>query len=885
MTRHPRSATVILRTVLTAPLLSAFLVLAVAALSLVAALVPPLIDRARTATVQHQIEETPAVGRALTATQSGIPGVSAEDGPRSDVWPGLLAAAEETRERQPSPLRDVLAEPRVVGLWGGSALSADRTVPLHLVQLAMDPGIEDRSTLVSGRYPRVTDPAQGIEVVLTADSARRLDWRVGEVRHRQDLGVTLVGLVEPRPKTDLDWDILVGARTPAIRYSPAGDIILQTFAFLAPEEAGVLGRRIIETTTFSWIPVRTGSIDAGDAATVSSQLRLFLANPMHLVAGGDFFDRGLSFRTPVPDAIDAGRARGDALVAAVAVASVGPLAVAAVMLTLAGGQVALRRSRAAALARARGASRLMLILVLGGEALVLGALGAVLGGTIGAVLAGRTPDPPAVLVMTALALIPAGTVPLAVVRRLSRAETRDGDTARRPWRRVLPEVAVIALAIVVAAILFGRGPSLRVDPVLLAVPVLVCGAGTVLVRRLLPLLLDRLHRSAARRTGLIALLGPARALRDAALRTAPALAAVIGVAVAVFSVSFSATVSDGIARTARDMTGADVAVSMPVIEDEQVDAVRTLPGVAAIATLDADEIGQGSSATAQDRVRVYAVDRDAFVRVQQGTDGALPLPASLKTTAGVAVPVVASEALLAQFGDALSVNGHEVRVIGRTAQPTPFGAAEKWVIVDRANLDRIGVSAPLVSRLFVAVGSGRDPSSVARAVGARLGTTAAVTTTQDIVAQAAADPATSALRIALVAASVLVAVLLTLAIMQTLLLGSAARARLLALLRAVGYPRRRELPLVAWEVGPALLVAVPIGVGCGLAMSWLVLGSLDLRGFTGGSIAPALSMPLGWLTAAVIGFVLVTGTAVLLAAAAATRVHSADAIRVADDEN
>ncbi|WP_295034602.1 hypothetical protein, partial [uncultured Microbacterium sp.] len=339
MTRHPRSATVILRTVLTAPLLSAFLVLAVAALSLVAALVPPLIDRARTATVQHQIEETPAVGRTLTATQSGIPGVSAEDGPRSDVWPGLLAAAEETRERQPSPLRDVLAEPRVVGLWGGSALSADRTVPLHLVQLAMDPGIEDRSTLVSGRYPRVTDPAQGIEVVLTADSARRLDWRVGEVRHRQDLGVTLVGLVEPRPKTDLDWDILVGARTPAIRYSPAGDIILQTFAFLAPEEAGVLGRRIIETTTFSWIPVRTGSIDAGDAATVSSQLRLFLANPMHLVAGGDFFDRGLSFRTPVPDAIDAGRARGDALVAAVAVASVGPLAVAAVMLTLAGGQV------------------------------------------------------------------------------------------------------------------------------------------------------------------------------------------------------------------------------------------------------------------------------------------------------------------------------------------------------------------------------------------------------------------------------------------------------------------------------------------------------------------------------------------------------------------
>jgi len=885
MTRHPGTPTVVLRTALTTRLLSVFLVLAIAALTLAGALVPPLVDEARTATVQHQISDIPEIGRPLTAAQPWISGMSSEGPAKEDVWSEPLGALEAGRAAQPEPLRSALGTPRAVGGLRAADLQGDRRTPHNLVQLVMDPGLAHRSTLVAGAYPRLTDPAAGIEIVLTDRAATALDWKVGEVRDRQGLAVILTGLVTPNGVDDLDWEMLVGSRTPTIQYTPSGDTILQTVGFMAADEAGLLGDLLVQSSTSAWIPVDASRISARDAATVSAQLRLFMANPVHAGSSGDFFDNGLQFSSPVADALDRGVARGSALVAVVSVAAVGPLAVAAVVLALAGRQLALRRARAAALARARGASLVQLCVVLGGEALLLGILGAAIGIAAGAVLSPGGPDALTVFVAAVLVLVPACTVPFTIVAGLRRAERRDGSAGRpRRWARLVLEAVVVALAVGVAVILQSRDGALRVDPVLLAMPVLIGAVGTVAVLRVLPLLLDALLHAARRRTGLVSLLGPARALRDTALRTAPALAAVIGLAVAVFAVSFAATVSDGIDRTARDATGADIAASMPFFEDAQIAAARKIPGVEAVATLDADEIGQGASEGVTDRVRVYAVDRDAFARVQQGFDGALPLPASLTETSGGSVPVVASDQLLARFGEGLTVNGHAVRVVAHTAQRTPFGNSERWVIVDRANIDRIDVTSPLVTRLFAAVSQGHDPRSVSKELAARLGAAATVTTAGQLIAQTASDPASSALRVALMVAAAIVAVLLAVAVLQTLLLGSVARARLLALLRAVGYPRRGELPLVAWEVGPALVVALPVGVASGLAMSWLVIGALDLRGFTGGETAPALSLPPVWLAAAVLGFAAVTAVAVLLATAAAMRLRSADAIRAADDE-
>ncbi|OZB89623.1 MAG: hypothetical protein B7X41_01820 [Microbacterium sp. 14-71-5] len=97
-------------------------------------------------------------------------------------------------------------------------------------------------------------------------------------------------------------------------------------------------------------------------------------------------------------------------------------------------------------------------------------------------------------------------------------------------------------------------------------------------------------------------------------------------------------------------------------------------------------------------------------------------------------------------------------------------------------------------------------------------------------------------------------------------------------------PASAEAQAGARRLTEALAVALPVGIASGLAMSWLVIGALDLRGFTGGEAAPALSLPPGWLAVAVLGFAGVTAVAVLLATAAAMRLRSAEAIRVADDE-
>ncbi|MDQ4212585.1 FtsX-like permease family protein [Microbacterium sp. ASV81] len=883
----PGLGVVVARTMRTVPLLSAFLVLALAAMTLAGLLVPPLVDQARTATVQHQIDVIPEAGRPLAGAQAGMPVQEHTSAATADAWAAPLAAAAAARDAQPEPLRSALGTPRVVGTFGGTGLVGDRRTPANKVQLLMDPGLERRSRLVQGAYPQPTDPAQGVGVVMVDAAAKTLDWKVGESRRREGLTVTLTGLVAPDGTESADWTMMPGALEPIVELTPMGDRILDAVAFLAPGEAGLLGDMAGQTSTFSWIPLDAAAIDAGNVATVSRQLRLMMATAVHLgTPTGGFFDRGLIYATPVADALDRGVARGGSLTAVLAVAAVGPLAVAVVVLALAGRQLAMRRRRAAALLRARGASLVQLAVLFGGESLLLGLIGAAIGLLAGILAVRNGPDPLAVLIAALLVLVPVCTAPLTVLAGLRRAERGSGTvplTAR--WRRAVIEIVIVALAVALGAVLRGRGAGdVAVDPLLLAVPLLVGGAGTVLVLRLLPPLLDALHRSSARRTGLIALLGPARALRDATLRTAPALAAVIGIAVAVFSLSFSATVSDGIARSARESTGADIAVTLPYSPDDQTAIARAVAGVRAVATLDADAIGQAASSTGTGRVRIYAVDRAAFVRVQQGFDGALPMPAELASPGGGAIPVVASAQLLDQFGDALTVNGRKVRIVARTAQAVPFGTAEKWVIVDRANLARIGVTSSSGSRLFVSVAHGHDPTVVARALGAALGAGTTTVTAGRIIADAASDPASAALTASLTAATGVVALLLAVAVVQTLVLGAAARARLLALLRAIGYPRRGELPLVAWEAGPGMLVSLPVGVAAGAATAWLVVGGLDLRGFTGGQAPPELTFGGAALLAVVAGFLLVTALAVLLSATAAAQLRSADAIRVADDE-
>ncbi|WP_417556559.1 hypothetical protein [Microbacterium sp.] len=106
---------------------------------------------------------------------------------------------------------------------------------------------------------------------------------------------------------------------------------------------------------------------------------------------------------------------------------------------------------------------------------------------------------------------------------------------------------------------------------------------------------------------------------------------------------------------------------------------------------------------------------------------------------------------------------------------------------------------------------------------------------------------------------------------------------MLAILRTLGSARRTAGRLVTWEVAPALLLALPFGVGAGVATAMLVIPQLDLRGFVGGSAQPPVSLGGLWTLAAVVGFALVAAFSVAVAAGLASRLDSADAIRAGDE--
>jgi putative ABC transport system permease protein len=181
-----------------------------------------------------------------------------------------------------------------------------------------------------------------------------------------------------------------------------------------------------------------------------------------------------------------------------------------------------------------------------------------------------------------------------------------------------------------------------------------------------------------------------------------------------------------------------------------------------------------------------------------------------------------------------------------------------------------------------------DPGADAAAIAAQardiVGSAATAATPASVSAERLQDPALVGLQVALLAAIGVVAALLALAIGMTLVLGAPARGRLLSLLAAVGFRRSRELAIVVWEVAPAVAVALPIGALAGFALPLIVVPSLDLTGFVGGTAQPAVRFGEWAPALVVLGFLLVTVVAVLVAALVARRVTSARTLRSIDEE-
>jgi len=879
---------VLMRGALTTPALSSFLVIVIAALSYIGVAAPAFLADGRTATIQRSVMSLPNLSRWLSATTPGLPAIDPVSDGGSGVWGSALEVLAQKRQDQPEPLRALLGAPRMTVTADAQPTrdddpDRDSPVPNNRVGLVSDPGLTARADLVEGRLPELTDPADGIEIVLTETVADQLGWRPGTERRWEDTTLMLTGIVAPGERDQGDWAFISGSARPLVEVEGGGDRVLVAAGFMHVDQAAAMVDRVRDMKVTAWMPFDTDAIEAGDAETTAAQLRQLAADPAEIPMYDEtFYNNGLAFSSSLPQAIGAGVARGDAMAAVVTVSAVGPIAVALVVLAFVSRLIAVRRVVASRMLRARGASTSRLIALLGGEGAALGVIGA----AIGAGAAGAWPGWAAtwvLLVPCALALVPAAVVPWGTLTDAEHRGRQDfGETSRDRVGRAVLHIAIVVVTAVLASLLAVRAAG-GVDPLLLALPVLLGASGSILTLRLLPSLLRTAERRGRRSTALVGLLGPARARRDPIMRTAPVLAVVIGLGVATFSVAFGVTVSDGIARSSAISVGADVRIDAAYITQDGADRVSALDGVASSAALRGSTTEDASSGTQKVRAQVYTVDRDELLSVQHDPTTAIVLPAALAEPTEGAAPVVVSEGLRdrLELGDGeeqvLEVGGKQVRVVGVAPSQVPFGAAELWVIVDSANAAAIGAQSTGFSQLFLALDPGADPEDVGEAAVATLGGDAAFETPRRISTVREEDPALGLVRIALWSASAIVAVLLAVGVTAALVLGAPSRAHMLAILRALGQPRGAAARLVVWEVAPALLLAVPFGVGTGIAMAWLVIPRLDLREFIGGVVQPPVALGGAWQFVVVGGFVIVTAVAVAAATKLGSRLAAATA--------
>ncbi|WP_454044514.1 FtsX-like permease family protein [Cellulosimicrobium sp. Marseille-Q8652] len=903
---------------------------------------PRAVAATNTAQVEHVLSGSTPLQRDVIAVSQSLPdlgpadpvGSTALDAGSEELWGAFVQGLDTLRDAQPEPLRTALGEP---GFTVEDEARDLPEIPGNDVRfpsgaLKVDPRLAEHATLVAGDWPGpVEAPApvsgqdgtavvdadgtvhvsgrQVLDVVVSAGAAEVLGWSVGDVHELDPLtSVRLTGTFEAVDPDDDYWQHNPYSATPQV----VDDINLGRSARTAMylDAATADEAFLLDATTRVWFPVTGAGVEADEVAVLLAQLRGFTATPHPVVEDGSFVLTPSSEMTSVLSSLLAQQRASAAILAVVAV---GPLGVTLAVLLLGARLVVSRRRASLALLRARGGSGAQLRGLMGAEGLALG-LPAAAVGAVAAVLAvpaaagGGAVGPGTFVAALLVAALPAVLFALTTSPAGLRDARTDLGTTRGRWR-VLVEVLVVVLAAVSVVLLLQRGvvvgpvvdpgsgagpdavagaepgTGTGVDPLLAAAPLLLALATCVVVLRVYPLPVRALERAFRPRRDLVPFLGAARAVRDPAGGAVPALALVVGVAVALFSGVLYSTVRSGVETLAWGTVGADLRVSGPIMDDEVVERLRAVDGVAEVATVtDAGELPLRAGVSGE-RVTVLAVDTDELAAVQAEVPGAHALPDGLGTP-GDRLPVVVSGALSipagAQDVTLVASTPADVDVLA-TSGPVPGLSAQRaFVVVDR-DLASEALDVTFRPRVaLLALDDGADTAAVRAAVSDVL-PRSALASPHEISSEALGSPAAEGMNRAFVVAIVLSGLLCAAAVVMTLMIGAPARDRLVAVLRTLGLERRGTRGLVAWEIGPWALAALVVGALLGLAVPALVLAAVDLTPFTGGDAQPSLAVDPALLGLVVGGFVVVVVAAVAASSALSRRTNLAAELRIGEE--
>lgn len=854
---------------------------------------------------------------------------------------GVLAALEERRAEQPEPLRSMLGDPQFwvatsrlqLGVPEGAALGSQS------VSLKVAPQLIDHAALVEGRWPdvpEIVDPFAGrteeelselsqveytdllaavfeetppFEVALSAPAAEALEWQVGTERRAsgEPMPLLLTGVFEAHDLDSGYWVHNPSSAEPDI----VDDLNLgtsgHTAAYLSPAWDGIMpfGSKPITFTTQMWYPLEVEVLSAPEVTTAAAQLVRFTA-PQSL---GTAVEHGMSDLVPGPgvgeevpvrfasglDGVLERVEQQQAVTSTVlTIVAAGPLGVTLAVFLLGARLLVSGRRSALALLSARGGSGGQLRTMLALEGLVIGVLPAAAGAALAvALLPGRTG--PADLVLTGLvALVPAAMLAASTSPRGLREARSDLGARHSRWRWI-GEVVVLAVTAVAVLLMWQRGVepgSGETDLLLTAVPLLLAVATCVVVLRVYPWPVRALAGVLRRRRGVVAFLGSARAVRDPAGGLVPAVALVIAVSVSVFSAVLASTVSTGIQTTSWRAVGADLRLSGPVFDDEQVAAIAAVDGVARVAAVwDA-----GTVSVSGERMDLIGLDAEDFRSVQ--TDGVgidlLPEELAAAEPAGTATDAAPLPAVLATTtaaelavgpGDEVRVaaaNGIPLEVVATTDTLAGVNTGAGFVVVDVGSFAEASDRRALPRLLLVDIVEGADPGEVLD----RIRKVEPVAKAENPAAAAGnflASPMAGGMSTALTVAVVLSVVLVVVAVVMTLMMSAPARARLLAVLRTLGLDPRQSRGVIAWELAPLAVVAILAGGGLGVLVPWVVLSAMDLRALTGATEQPELVLDPLVIGGVLGGVALVTTLAVLMSTAISRRADLATELRMGEE--
>jgi putative ABC transport system permease protein len=851
----------------------------------------------------------------------------------------LQAVADRAARMQqalPPSLRGLIGErafvvrsPRYVLEPDGDAIPAVAGLTRYLT-IHLQSGVRPHLRLIAGRLPRdsqvrvrapmaarlflslpgrsttlpglsTTQEVPLVEVALSTATARLLRLHVGDravfapdledvavqrspLRDERPLAVEVTGLVTIEDPRSSFWfgDRTLG--TPVVRRSQ--DLEMTWVYAQALVSSSGYARMLSATEP---LPlgyeyryfVEAARMDAGELERLSDDVAGLDAR---YTGAGALEPRVETALASVLDGYRRARSQAETLLA---VAAIGLLACALANVGLLAALWYERRRREIWLSRTRGASSRQVLSTQAAEALLLAAPAALAGWAV-AVLAIDARNSRLSLWFTLAIVFGTAAVLVAVVAGAARRPivplSREDAAITRPSQRRLVIEGLVAVTAVLGAFLLHRrgleasGGDGAFDPYLAGVPVLLALACGIVALRLYPLAIAGAARLARHGRGLAIHLGLSRAARQPDLYLTPLLVLLLALTIAAFSSTMLSTLEAGQDRTGLRAIGSESRVDAPVGQSLPPRLLSRLESIGTVARAYVQDAGLGEGAGP---TPLLGLDLAAYERVVSDSPAAVRFPRELRAPPPIPGVVPALVSTGWSGGGFFQVE-------------LPHGTVGLAAVTERASFPGIPPETPFVvvplgaleeaagkplppSRLYV---RGASAAAVRQAVEeeaprADVGSRSAVVA--DLRASPLVDRALRGFR----AAIVLAALYAGLAVVLMAVIAARSRARDLALVRTMGGSSRDALVLAAVELTPFVASALLVGIGLGIALTYLIAPELDLSFYTGDSSNPIV---IPWLAAAalVLGLVLLVSATVLLLGMRARRVRLDRVLRIGE---